>query len=80
MENVRFMLGKHLVFIDSLQYMSSSLDKSVNNLPNDAFKYTSEEIKNNKKLKVMKKRCLSLDSFNRFSEKKLPNKDDFTAY
>ena len=39
-----FMLGKHLVFIDSLQFMSSSLDKLVNNLPNDAFKYTSEKI------------------------------------
>ena len=39
-----FMLGKHLVFIDSLQLMISSLDKLVSNLPNDAFKYTSEEI------------------------------------
>ena len=44
-----FMLGKHLVFIDSLQFMSSSLDKLVSNVPNDAFKYTSEEIKNDKK-------------------------------
>ena len=39
-----FMLGTHLVFSDSLQFMSSSLDKLVSNLPNDAFKYTSEEI------------------------------------
>ena len=45
-----FMLGKHLVFVDSLQFMSSSLDKLVGNLPNDAFKYTSEEIKNDTKL------------------------------
>ena len=43
-----FMLGKHLVFIDSFQFMSSSLDKLVSNLPNDSFKYTSEEIKNTK--------------------------------
>ena len=49
-----FSLGKHLVFTVSLQFMSSSLDKLVSNLPNDAFKYTSEEIKNDKKLKVMK--------------------------
>ena len=28
-----FMRGKHLVFIDSLQFMSSSLDKLVSNLP-----------------------------------------------
>ena len=37
-----FMLGKHLVFIDSFQFMSSSLDKLVSNLPNDAFKHISE--------------------------------------
>ena len=43
-----FMRGEHLVFIDSLQFMSSSLDKLVSNLPNDTFKYTSEEIKNDK--------------------------------
>ena len=75
-----FMLRKHLVYIDSLQFMSSNLDKLVSNLPNDAFKYTSEEIKNDKKLKLMKKgvyRYDYMDSLNRFSEKKLPNKDDF---
>ena len=56
-----FMIGKHLVFIDSLQLMSSSLDKLVRNLPNDAFKYTSEEIQNGKKAKLYEtKRCISL--------------------
>ena len=38
-----FMLGNHLTFIDSFQFMSSSLDKLVSNLPTKAFKYTSEE-------------------------------------
>ena len=76
-----FMLGKHLVFIDSFQFMSSSLDKLVSNLPNNALKYTSEEIKNAKKLKLMKKNSVYpyeyMDSFNRFNEEKLPTKDDF---
>ena len=76
-----FMLGQHLVLIDSLQFMISSLDKLVSNLPNDAFKYSSEEIKDDKKLKLMKQKGVYpydyMDSFNRFSETKLPNKDDF---
>lgn len=36
------MLGKHLVFIDSFQFMSSSLEELTYNLPNNEFKYTSE--------------------------------------
>ena len=51
--------------------MSSSLDKLVSNLPNDAFKYTSEETKNDRKLKLMKQKGVYpydyLDSFNSLS-------------
>ena len=50
-----FMHRKHLVFIDSCQFMSS---------PNDAFKYTFEKIKNVKKLKLMKQKGVYMDSFN----------------
>ena len=38
-----FMLGKHLKFIDSFQFMSSSLNKLVSNLPKEDLKYISEE-------------------------------------
>ena len=33
-----FMLGYNLVFIDSFQFMSSSLDQLVNNLPKEKLK------------------------------------------
>ena len=47
-----FMLGDHLTFINSFQFMSSSLDKLVSSLPKEAFKYTSEEFVG-KKLDLM---------------------------
>ena len=40
-----FMLGNHLVFLDSFQFMSSSLDNLVKNLPDEVFKYTKHEFK-----------------------------------
>ena len=37
-----FTLGKHLVFLDSFQFRSSSLDRLAASLSEDAFKYTSD--------------------------------------
>ena len=74
-----FMLGNHLTFIDSFQFMSSSLDKLVSNLPTEAFKYTSQEFKG-KTLDLMTRKGVYpydyMDSFNKFNEQ-LPSKDEF---
>ena len=51
------MLGNHLNFIDSHQFMNSSLDKLVSNLPKEAFKYTSEEF-TGKKLSLMSQKSV----------------------
>ena len=50
-----FMVGKHLVFMDSFQFMASSLEQLAANLPGDAFKYTSSAFQN-EKLQLMKKK------------------------
>ena len=52
-----FMLCKHLVFMDTFQFMASSLEKLAANPPADAFKYTSRTFQN-KKLELMKKKVI----------------------
>ena len=42
-----FTINKKLSFIDSFQFLSSSLDSLVKNLNKDDFKYLSEEFDNN---------------------------------
>ena len=75
-----FMLGQNLVFIDSFQFMSSSLSNLVNNLPIEAFKYTGEEFQG-EQLSLMKKKGVYpydyMDSFKKFEENRLPKKEDF---
>ena len=74
-----FMLGNHLNFIDSFQFMSSSLDKLVSNLPRESLKYTSQKFKG-KELDLMARKGVYpydyMDSFNKFNET-LPTKEDF---
>ena len=75
-----FMLGNHLNFIDSFQFMSSSLDKLVSNLPKEAFKHTSEEF-TGKKLSLMSQKGVYpydfMDSFEKFDQTELPAKNQF---
>ena len=66
-----FMLGNHLNFIDSFQFMSSSLDKLVSYLPTELLKYTSEEFTGDK-LSLMSQKGVYpyyyMDSFEKFDQ------------
>ena len=78
-----FMLGENLVFLDSFQFMSSSLDKLVSNLPKEDLKYTSQAFKGKKgkRLELMTRKGVYpydyMDSFEKFDQKELPTKDQF---
>ena len=75
-----FMLGQYLVFIDSFQFMSSSLSNLVNNLPAEAFKYT-KQVFQGEKLSLMTKKGVYpydyMNSFEKFEDSRLPKKEDF---
>ena len=77
-----FMLGNHLTFIDSFQFMSSSLDKLVSDLPKDDLIYTSKAFKG-KRLNLMSQKGVYpydfMDSFEKFNQTELPNKDQFCS-
>ena len=75
-----FMLGNHLTFIDSFQFTSPSLDKSVSNLPKDDLMYTSKAFKGRRLDLISQKGVYPyhfMDSFVKFNQTELPNKDQF---
>ena len=75
-----FMLGQNLVFIDSFQFMSSSLSNLVNNLPAEAFKHTGQVFQGEKLSLMTKKGVYPYDymnSFEKFEDSRLPKKEDF---
>ena len=75
-----FMLGNHFTFIDRFQFMSSSLDKLVSNIPKDDLIYTSKAFKG-KRFDLMSQKGVYpydfMDSFEKFNQAELPNKDQF---
>ena len=74
-----FMLGNHLTFLDSFQFMSSSLERLVGNIPRESLKYTSQKFKGKKLDLIVRKGVYPydyMDSFNKFNEK-LPPKEEF---
>ena len=75
-----FFLNKNLVFIDSMQFMNSSVDKLVKHLSDEDFKYLVEEF-DSKHLKILKQKGAYpyeyMNSFKRFNEDKLPARKYF---
>ena len=69
-----FFLNKNLVFIDSMQFMNSGLDKLVKNLSDEDFKYLVEEFDSGN-LELLKQKSYYpykyMNSFKRFDEDKL---------
>ena len=75
-----FMLGHCLVFIDSFQFMSSSLSNLVNNLPAEAFKHIGQVFQGEQLSLMTKKGVYPYDymnSFEKFEDSRLPKKEDF---
>ena len=72
-----FIFNRKLIFIGSMKFMNSSLDALVKNLSDNYFKYLSEEF-SDEFFKLVKQKGLYpyeyMDSFQRFSEDKLPDK------
>ena len=73
-KNTWHFLGKDLVFIDSMQFMNSGLDKLVKNLVDKDFKYLVEEF-SCESLELLKQKGAYpyeyMNSFKRFNEDKL---------
>ena len=71
------MLGRNLVFIDSFQFMSQSLERLVDNLLKEDLKYTSEIFKD-KALQVMSQKDVypydNMDSFEKIDQNSFPTK------
>ena len=69
-----FFLGKNLVFIDSMQFVNSGLDKLVKNLLDKDFKYLVEEFRH-ENLEILKQKGAYpyeyMNSFKKFNEKKM---------
>ena len=77
---MEFFLNKNLVFIDSMQFMNSSLYKLVKNLSDEDFEYLVEEF-GSENLELLKQKddypYEYMNSFERFHEEKMPARKYF---
>ena len=76
-----FYIGKHLSFIDSFAFMSSSLDKLAGNLEDRDFIYTKDYFTDPVQFNLMKRKGVYpydyMDSFSKFNDRELPKREDF---
>ena len=72
-----FFLNKNLGFIDSMQFMNFGLDKLVENLSDEDFKYLVEEFGSKSLKQKHAYRYEYMNSFERFNEEKLPARKYF---
>ena len=76
-----FYINKQLGFIDSLQFMGSSLEKLAGNLSEEGFIYTREYFTDESQFQLMKKKGVYpydyMDSFSKFNDTQLPRREDF---
>ena len=65
-------MNKNLVFIDSMQFMNSGLDKLVKNLSDEDFKYLVEEF-GSKNLELLKQKGAYpyMNNFEGFNEENI---------
>ena len=76
-----FTVNKNLVFIDSMQFMNSSLDLLVKNLNDRDFRYLSGPL-SGEQLKLLKQGIYPyeyVNSFKRFREDNLLDKSKFSS-
>ena len=76
-----FIINRNLIFIDSMQFMNSSLDSLVKNLVDRDFKYLSKKFEEceDKVFKLLKEKGVYpyeyMNSFKKFNETELPGKN-----
>ena len=75
-----YILNKHLVFIDSMQFMNSNLEKLFKIMSGNDVKYLTRGF-GSKNLELLKQKDAYpneyMDNFKRFSKEKLPDKKYF---
>ena len=80
---MEFTINRNAVFIDSMPFMNGSLNTLVKNMSDIDFEYLPREFRNNL-LKLVKQKGVYpyeyMNSFERFSEDKLPEKCNFLSF